>query len=150
MIAQLEERLASHVGPVATILLRRATARSSDFNALRERLAAHFPTDAARRDFNSLLMRLETPGEGSRVMSSMKRTSMPKSESVNYASIKPDVLQDATLKLAAYVGPIARVIVARAAANVPDIDTFYDRLIAAVQDQKDSDALRRDLGSAPD
>jgi len=150
LIAQLEERLASHVGPVATILLRRATARSSDFNALRERLAAHFPTDAARRDFNSLLMRLETPGEGSRVLSGMKRTSMPKSESVNYASIKPDVLQDATLKLAAYVGPIARVIVVRAAANVPDIDTFYDRLIAAVQDQKDSDALRRDLGIAPD
>ncbi|SAL53297.1 serine/threonine protein kinase [Caballeronia sordidicola] len=150
LIAQLEERLASHVGPVATILLRRATARSSDFNALRERLAAHFPTDAARRDFNSLLMRLEMPGDGSRVSSSMKRTSMPGNTSMVRANLEPALLQDATLKLAAYVGPIARVIVARAAANVPDTDAFYERLIEAVQNPKDRDALARDFGIVPD
>jgi serine/threonine-protein kinase len=146
LIAQLEERLASHVGPVATILLRRATAKSSDFNALRERLAAHFPTDAARRDFDSLLTRLETPGYESRVLSGMKRTSMPKEGSIVRAKLAPAVLQDATRKLAAYVGPIARVIVARAAMNVPDTDAFYQRLIDAVEDSKDSDALRRDFG----
>ena len=65
-------------------------------------------------------------------------------------SLPPEVLQDATLKLAAYVGPIARVVVKRAAANVPDTDTFYERLINAVQDPDDRGALRRDFGIAPD
>ena len=75
---------------------------------------------------------------------------MPRNEPVLQVSIAPEVLQDATLKLAADVGPIARVIVARAAANVPNTDTFYERLIDAVQEPDDRDALRRDFGIAPD
>lgn len=75
---------------------------------------------------------------------------MPGNTSMVRANLEPALLQDATLKLAAYVGPIARVIVARAAANVPDTDAFYERLIEAVQNPKDRDALARDFGIVPD
>jgi serine/threonine-protein kinase len=127
-IAQLEERLASHVGPVATLLLRRASANAVDIDALRERLATHFPDDDARRDFDSLLSQLEAGS--SRALPAQK--------------ISVEQVSDATRRLTTYLGPIARVIARRAAASAPDLHTFHARLLDAVPQQKDRDALRRE------
>jgi eukaryotic-like serine/threonine-protein kinase len=152
LIAQLEQHLASHVGPVATFLLRRATAQATDFNALRERLATHFPTDAARRDFNALLTRLETPvpSDGASGSSLPSASWVNKQPSTAHTGIEPHLLQEATRKLAAYLGPIARVIATRAAAKAADTDAFYASLIAAVPEQQDRNALSRELGIAKD
>jgi eukaryotic-like serine/threonine-protein kinase len=125
-IAQLEERLASHVGPVATLLLRRASASAVDVNALRERLATYLPDDDARRDFDSLLSQLDAGS--SRALPAQK--------------ISVEQVSDATRRLTIYLGPIARVIVRRAAASAPDLHTFHARLLDAVPQQKDRDALR--------
>ncbi|MFL9931792.1 serine/threonine-protein kinase [Paraburkholderia sp. RL18-103-BIB-C] len=134
LIAQLEERLASHVGPVATLLLRRASASATDVNALRERLTAYLPDDTARRDFDSLLSQLET--SSSRALPAQK--------------ISVEQVSDATRRLTTYLGPIARVIARRAAASAPDLQTFHARLLDAVPQQKDRDALRREWDTEPD
>jgi serine/threonine protein kinase len=128
LIAQLEERLASHVGPVATLLLRRASASALNVDALRERLATYLPDDAARRDFDSLLSQLETGT----------------SRTLPAQSISAEQVSDATRRLTTYLGPIARVIARRAAASAPDLRTFHARLLDAVPQQKDRDALRRE------
>ncbi|RKE36302.1 serine/threonine-protein kinase [Paraburkholderia sp. BL23I1N1] len=126
-IAQLEARLASHVGPVATLLLRRASASAADVNALRERLATYLPDEAARREFDSLLSQLDAGS--SRARPAQK--------------ISVDEVSDATRQLTTYLGPIARVIARRAAASAPDLQTFHARLLDTVPQQKDRDALRR-------
>ncbi len=65
LVAQLEQRLATHVGPMASFLVRRATSQAQDVAQLRDRLAQHFRTEAARADFNALLIRLSAePVEG--------------------------------------------------------------------------------------
>ncbi|MFM0267140.1 serine/threonine-protein kinase [Paraburkholderia sediminicola] len=133
-IAQLEERLASHVGPVATLLLRRASASAADVNALRERLATYLPDDAARRDFDSLLSQMEA--SSSRALPAQK--------------ISVEQVSDATRQLTTYLGPIARVIARRAAASAPDLHTFHARLLDAVPQQRDRDALRREWDKEPD
>ena len=120
------------------------------FDNLRADFAAAAGDRTLEKGMLRILMRLETPADGSRVASSMKRTSTPGNEPAGQVNLPPEVLQDATLKLAAYLGPIARVIVTRAAVNVPDTNTFYERLLNAVQDPKDCHALRRDFGIAPD
>jgi serine/threonine-protein kinase len=133
-IAQLQERLASHVGPVATLLLRRASASATDINALRERLAAYLPDDTARRDFDALLSQLET--SSSRALPAQK--------------ISVEQVSDATRRLTTYLGPIARVIARRAAASAADLQTFHARLLDAVPQQKDRDALRREWDTEHD
>ncbi|MFM0557939.1 serine/threonine-protein kinase [Paraburkholderia sediminicola] len=127
-IAQLEERLASHVGPVATLLLRRASASAADVGALRERLVTYLPEGAARREFDSLLSQLEAGS--SRALPAQK--------------ISAEQVSDAARQLTTYLGPIARVVARRAAASAPDLQTFHARLLDAVPQQKDRDALRRE------
>jgi hypothetical protein len=127
-MAQLEERLASHVGPVATLLLRRASASAADVDALRERLLTYLPDGAARREFDSLLSHMET--SASRALPAQK--------------ISVEQANDAARQLTTYLGPIARVIARRAAASAPDMQTFHARLLDAVPQQKDRDALRRE------
>jgi serine/threonine-protein kinase len=128
LIAQLEERLATHVGPVATLLLRRASASAADVDALRERLVTYLPDGAARREFDSLLSQLEAGS--SRPLPAQK--------------ISAEQVGDAARQLTTYLGPIARVVARRAAASATDLQTFHARLLDAVPSQKDRDALRRE------
>jgi serine/threonine-protein kinase len=145
LIAQLEERLASYIGPVATFLMRRATANAPDLDTLRERLATHFPNEDARRDFDALLSQLATPQtEATKRSVSEPIEDTPLEDTSE--TLDDDLLQEATHKLAAYVGPIARVMATRAAAHAPDMHTFYARLVAAVPDPASRDALSRELG----
>ncbi|SPB13803.1 serine/threonine protein kinase [Caballeronia novacaledonica] len=129
LIEQLEKRLASHVGPVASLLMRRARANATDIDTLRERLAAHLPTEAARRDFDALLTRLAAGA----------------SRSVIAREIGADSVSEAASRLTTYLGPIARIVARRAAANASDLPTFYARLLDAVPEQH-REALRREWG----
>jgi serine/threonine-protein kinase len=58
--------------------------------------------------------------------------------------ISDEQASDAARQLTTYLGPIARVIARRAAASAPDMQTFHARLLDAVPQQKDRDALRRE------
>jgi hypothetical protein len=138
LIAQIEQRLAGHVGPVATLLMRRATASATDIDSLHERLATYLPTDAARRDFDVLFSQVDSGPPGA------------SASAVKFTGIKDEMLKDATSRLATYIGPIARVVAKRAAAHATDTKTFYARLLVAVPEQKDRDALGREWGIARD
>ncbi|WP_250517076.1 serine/threonine-protein kinase [Caballeronia sp. INDeC2] len=127
LIEQLEKRLASHVGPVASLLMRRACANAPDIDTLRERLAAHLPNDDARRDFDAFLM----------------RSAAGSSRSIAAQKISTESVSEAAARLTSYLGPIARIVARRAAANANDLPTFYARLLDAVP-QQHREALRRE------
>ncbi|MEM5314914.1 serine/threonine-protein kinase [Paraburkholderia sp. JHI869] len=127
LVAHLEKRLASHVGPVASLLVRRACAGATNIDTLRERLSAHLPTDDARRDFDSLLIPV---GAGASRMLSAQTIS---AESVN----------DAIARLTALLGPVARIVARRAAARATDLRAFHAQLLDAVP-QPHREALRRE------
>jgi eukaryotic-like serine/threonine-protein kinase len=129
LIEHLEKRLASHVGPVASLLMRRACANAPDLDTLRERLAAHLPTDDARREFDVLVTRLAPAS----------------SLSLHTQAISAQSVSAAASRLTTYLGPIARIVAQRAAANTSDLRTFYARLLDSVPEQHRK-ALRREWG----
>jgi eukaryotic-like serine/threonine-protein kinase len=129
LIEQVEKRLASHVGPVASLLMRRACARAANLDTLRERLAVHLPTDTVRRDFDAWLLRASAR--------SLPSTSTP--------TISAQSVNEAAARLTTCLGPIARVVARRAAASSSDLPTFYARLLDAVPAQH-REALRREWG----
>jgi eukaryotic-like serine/threonine-protein kinase len=133
LIEQLEKRLASHVGPVASLLIRRACANAPDIDTLRERLGAHLPTDADRRDFDKLFMPLAA---------GTSRSAAPQ-------TISADSVNEAAARLTTYLGPIARIVARRAAANAADLPTFRARLLDAVPEPH-REALRREWGLEQD
>ena len=155
LVAQLEQRLATHVGPVASFLVRRATSQAQDVAQLRERLTRHFRTDAARADFNELLIRLSADpahGRATESASSSRNSSIARlaTQPPSPLPVTATLLQEVTRSLAAYLGPIAKVVTSRAAANARDIDDFMERITAAVPDPKDQDKLRRTLAAIRD
>jgi len=133
MIEQIEKRLASHVGPVASLLMRRACANAADIDTLRGRLAAHLPTDEARRDLDALLMRLAA--------------GTPPSPGARAQPVSAQSVNEAAARLTTCLGPVARIVARRAAAQSADLPAFYARLLDAVPDEH-RETLRREWGIA--
>jgi eukaryotic-like serine/threonine-protein kinase len=134
LIEQLEKRLASYVGPVASLLVRRACHNASDSETIRERLGAYLPTDEARRDFDKLF---STP-----LAAGTSRVATPQ-------SISADSVNEAAARLTTWLGPIARIVARRAAANATDLPTFRARLLDSVPEPH-REALRREWGLTQD
>jgi serine/threonine-protein kinase len=153
-LARLEQGLASHVGPVATFLMRRAASQATDARTLLERLTAHLPTEAARRDFQALLSRLlaehERAGMRPATIGTGSTSAPPGKASQAAGVIEANVIDEASRRLATYLGPIAKVVATRAARKATDTNTFHTMLVDALPDSKDKEAFRRDLGLLPD
>ena len=133
LIAHLEKHLASHVGPVASLLIRRACVGATDLDTLRERLSAHLPTDDARRDFDSLLIPVGTGGP----------------RTIGTQTISAESVNEAASRLTTLLGPIARIVARRAAAGATDLRAFHAQLLDAVPEPH-REALRREWGIGSD
>lgn len=141
-LAQLEQRLASHLGPVSSRLVRRAAAQATDSRMLVAQLARHLPDDDARHDFDTLLARhASASGRASTRVAretGAARTAAP--------ALDPAHIASAARCLATHIGPIARIVAQRAAVGA-DIATFHTRLVEALPASVDKDAF---LGSLND
>jgi serine/threonine-protein kinase len=58
VLAEAEERLAAHIGPVAKLLVKRAAKQASSSKDLYERLVAHIDDPQARRRFTAAIEEL--------------------------------------------------------------------------------------------
>ncbi|MBP0590302.1 serine/threonine protein kinase [Paraburkholderia sp. LEh10] len=139
-LAQLEQRLASHVGPIASLLVRRAASQATDSRTLAAQLARHFPDDSSRREFDTLLKQHAIASTGG----SMHRTLPVEPASVADVPLGPEQIETAARRLASYVGPIARIIAERAARGA-DEATFRARLADALPASVDRTAFLRAL-----
>ncbi|MEM5403998.1 serine/threonine-protein kinase [Paraburkholderia unamae] len=129
LVAHLEKRLASHVGPVASLLVRRACVGATNIDMLRERLSAHLLTDDARRDFDSLAIPVGTGAP----------------RTIGTQTISDESVNAATSRLSTLLGPIARIVARRAATHATDLRAFHTQLLDAVPEPH-REALRRDWG----
>jgi serine/threonine-protein kinase len=147
-LAEVEQRLASHVGPVASLLVRRAASRASDSRTLAAELAAqlarHFPNDSARREFDKLIeQHVIALGDGP------TRGTMPAVEaSAACTPLDSAQVEVAARRLASHLGPIARII-AEQAARGADTATFRARLADALPPRADRAAFLRALDEPP-
>ncbi|MEX3899882.1 serine/threonine-protein kinase [Paraburkholderia sp. BR10954] len=147
-LAEVEQRLASHVGPVASLIVRRAASRASDSRTVAAQLAAqlarHFPNDSARREFDALIeQHVIALGDGS-----MRGTMPAVKASAACTPLDPRQVEVAARRLASHVGPIAHII-AEQAARGADTATFRARLADALPAQTDRAAFLRALDDPP-
>jgi hypothetical protein len=115
----LEQKLASYLGPIARIMVRSAAGRAPSLEALCATLAASVPEggerDSFRRDVAPLLRTRppaldDAPSHGS------------------IGSLHEAELEQATQALMQHVGPIARVLVRRAARDASSIESLWQAL----------------------
>ncbi len=158
LLTQAEQTLARHVGPLASVLVRRAARECTDLNALYAKLAEQVTDPRARDAFL---------GQASLVTGASARTAGGTSGTPSQAAhpskgsagaaggttiggpLTESVVEKSQALLAQHVGPIAKVLVKRAAAGTDSRAVFFNRLAEAVGDAKARERLLGALGQLP-
>jgi eukaryotic-like serine/threonine-protein kinase len=135
VLARVENALAAAIGPLARVLVRQAAQGSATLDDLIDRLAGQIPSEARRKGFvvearrvavadQEPPSRLTAPG-GASDPGSLSQT--PKTPPGDVAW-DPAALRAIETKLAAEIGPLARVLVKKATRRA----TNWDDLVAAL------------------
>ena len=140
MLARAEAALARHVGPLASVLVRRAARDCSDEAALYARLAEQISNSTARNEFLSLNTATGSrPAERSAAapsphsLASATGAAMPGTAAPGTA-LSDALMAQSTKLLAGQIGPIARLVVKQAVARAPQREAFFAALGEAVTD----------------
>jgi serine/threonine protein kinase len=133
-LADLEARLSRAIGPIARRLVPEAAHRYGSISEIRQALAAQIEDPAARQEF------LKTGVTASTV--TIARTPAP-------ATFDAKTLEIFAHALAPYLGPIAKVVVQRAARNARSIEELQKALVGELPSADDRrrflDAVRSAL-----
>ncbi len=150
VLAVVESQLAKHVGPLAAVLVRRAAKECHDLPSLQARLAEQITSPQAREAFLGAASRSGATG-GSGGATGITRgaatgitggsaTGLRGATSLghgggtfagNHTPVTDAVLEQSVKLLSAHLGPIARVVVKRAAERVREREPFYALLVEA-------------------
>jgi len=143
VMAKLESRLARRVGPIARSLVRDAVRRHSTLPEICRELSDHLP-EAERAAFLRSCADLPdatpVPGSGSGA------AFPPAGTRTMAGTFDPSLLETARRSLAAYVGPIAKMMVDRAARKSATAQQLYEALAQQIGDEKDRKSF---LATAP-
>jgi serine/threonine-protein kinase len=152
---RVEERLAARVGPLARVLVRKAAKEAPDFEDLCRRLAAQIPDEGARAAFLAEVLsgpsssRPSAPGSEAAVSAPAARSGSQPSgpgSSTGPGSFPPAHLAAAEQRLAAEIGPLARVLVKKESKRHEAWSAFVEALAAQVPDEAGRGRLRASLG----
>ena len=138
----IEESLASAVGPMAKVLVRKTARTAPTLEALCGTLAEQIAETAARDKFRAkCLLAARTPSGSSRPG---RTTPVPPSEAPTELVLSEQELHFVEAELAKHVGPLARVLVKKAAKGEGNIA----HVIAKLELEIDSDEARRAFRAA--
>lgn len=127
----LEELLAPHVGPMARVLVRKSAKTTTDGLALVRLLAASIPSERDREAFAAAAL--------DKVSARVQSEAAPdrSSPELSHKEIETAEVEKAAGRLARYLGPIAKVMAKKAAAQTGDAKAFYERLAESLADPKE-------------
>lgn len=121
----LGQKLAAYVGPIARVLVRSAAAKAGSLEALCADLAAAVPAGDERQRFR-------------REAAEVLRTRLPAgdltpSRGRSGEAIGEHELERVERALMSYTGPVARILVRRAAREAPSLDRLWSDLAAHIE-----------------
>lgn len=134
VLAQLEGALAERIGPLARVLVRRAAAGAPDLRALCQALVSAVPEPDRSRlaeRLGDLCGAFAGPGGAPETAGASPEAKPGRSAG---APLSPEVLAGAGERLAIYLGPVAKVLVHRAAQHATGARDLYQRLAQHIDD----------------
>ncbi|MCC6588170.1 MAG: serine/threonine protein kinase [Bryobacterales bacterium] len=136
-LAQIEKALAQSLGPIASQVVKRELRKAASLPQLCELLAVEVPGDGDRRTFLKACAAILPPEQGTELV-----TPTPKPLTHTAAKAWDAATLEAVRKhFAVYVGPLAKVMVTRAAAQCKTVDELYARLLPEVASASDREAF---------
>ena len=128
-IGTLERQLAHYVGPIASQLIRRAARTAGDMDALCRTLAGAIADPAAQQRFTQQML--------------SRRGGMASTTAGAATAITPADLEAIQKELTRYIGPVAKVLVKRAAAAAGSRSVLWQRVAESIEKPADRAAFLR-------
>ena len=141
VLRTIERQFAHYVGPMARVMIRRAAEQTTDVDELYSLLADKINDPVHRQRFFD---------EGGATASGVRGARQPGSTTGQRARAHTEALEQTfvdqtTMRLATYLGPIARVVAKRAAQKAATQDEFV-QIIADHLGAQDRGAFLREIG----
>jgi hypothetical protein len=147
MLRVIEKELAVYVGPMARIMVKRASAKTTNTDELYGMLAKSLERDKDRAAF--MARKTELMKNRLKVPAPQAQPAEPLTSGVNPVSplgITPEAIDHAARMLAAHVGPISGVLAKKAARKADSLQSLYRLLSEHVQNSKERRQFLRDAG----
>lgn len=136
VLARVEGALAEGMGPLARVLVRRAAKTAPDLPALCQLLDVALP-ETQRAAFRRRLGNVAGPPPASPASPARPPATPPSVGTGPGRPLSPEVLAEATDRLAIHIGPVAQLLVKRAAKQASSTKDFYERLAGHIDDPQD-------------
>lgn len=136
-LRKTEAELATYIGPVAAIAVRRAAKQATDLVALYEELAVFIENTQEKAKFLESGVRLSTAASGGKAVSrsqDLPHETAPRASRPGDPP-EPEVLDAIEAELAQYVGPIARILVKHQLQNFQNMPELYRSLANHISDE---------------
>jgi serine/threonine-protein kinase len=158
-LPELETLLASHIGPMAKILLRKEAAGVDGMDELCAKLLPHIPTESGRAQFQTGISHVKRKLAASGTGTGLERPATLAATTVAPASGRttlrvPEPYDDAFVERAAQsltslIGPIARVVARRAARDTRDRAEFLQLLAGHIESAPERARFLAELQASP-
>ncbi|MGH7340146.1 MAG: serine/threonine protein kinase, partial [Candidatus Rokuibacteriota bacterium] len=144
VLKQIEQQLARVVGPVAKVMVRRSATATTDINRLYRMLAEKLTNADERLAF--LAGREKLQGVALRDTEATAAQERAPATGLT-VQLTAGAIEEATHKLTAYLGPIAKVVAKRAAAQASSRFHFHQLLAETLTDPAERARFLHDVGA---
>ncbi len=143
-VKKMESELVKHIGPIAAVVIRRAAPAAASIAALARAVAAEIDDESARTAFVK-----RYAGDTAERSVPAPQPSAPTGNPTNVATLLAaqrfdlGALEKAEKALAQHLGPLARVVVKRAAMKARDLSELYLLIADEIEDRNERKAFIR-------
>jgi eukaryotic-like serine/threonine-protein kinase len=145
LLRQIERDLATFIGPMAAVALKRAIKETNDITALYDLLAQQVENPRDRAEFLARGQRRAASGPTGRPHSERRTEAEQKTDR---RTTSPGLANIASVEanLARYIGPIAKILIKRELEKYETVERFYRALAAHIPDERDRETFLRAQG----
>ena len=142
ILKQLERSLATFVGPMSSILVRKNSSTCASVEELIQNLASQIPSETERTEF---LANLKSSGVRKQLDDSAVSSATSGSAGGGVFTLSEDERKTIAQALAHYVGPMANHLVKSAAKKSASRDDFLQRLASKIPNAPERDAFLKSV-----
>jgi serine/threonine-protein kinase len=151
LLKAVQAHLARFVGPVAKVMIKRAGLQTTELDALYGILAESLATEEERRQF--LATRAQLSGAPPPRAQPGQRTGTVEASTLlaarlSGAQLTPEMVAAATKRLTAHLGPIAKVVVKKAALQATTAQQFYTLLAESLPTEPERIRFLEEIGKS--
>jgi serine/threonine protein kinase len=145
-LRSIEELLAPYVGPMAKVLVKNAAKSALEGFQLVSLLAENVPGTADRKAFASAALAKVAAVSGSETAEKHATATGSKTGTFSQKPLEPAEIDKAIVILSVYIGPIAKIMAKKAAAQTTGKKSFYLRLAESIADPQDRARFMKEAG----